>query len=499
MSAFSLVTATNVFKRKFWKMSDAVFNASNVVWSRTNKNSDFVGKDMFVSNPMSFSGGVGSGSLPTANVGKYEGSIINSKKIYAVCQVEREAIKASEQSEGAFVKAMAETVKKTLESFMRNCSRQLFNDGSGILARGSATGAAAFVVGNGSEATPYVVTFTSATFFDANIEERDLVQVVSSITDLLPPANTVYTPGAGGSVEATTLEISAVDVVNYKVSLIGTSTALAALVADVAYVTGTASQALNVVTGVGTTFTAGMVGKQILFASGEAAVITAFTDTTHVTVNTSKTVSSGAFTIKANFLGASALVMQNSYMNDITGLRGISNISATGSGSIYNVPVQRRWAMQTLDASAAAITIDLINQEMLKIERKSGKVPNLIVCGFKQYQKLLALHENQKRYNLSPKDSKYAGQFSFDGLQFMSTAGIVPVVYDRFVHDDEIWLLNDNYITITMRPGGVQWFEEDGTVFLRDTGSDSYSARYGGYMENYTIPSFHGHIKNLAM
>jgi len=171
MSAFSLVTATNVFKRKFWKMSDAVFNASNVTWSRINKNSDFVGKDMFVSNPLSFSGGVGSGALPTANVGKYEGSIINAKRVYAVAQVEREAIKASESSEGAFVKAMQETVKKTLESFMRNCSRQLFADGSGVLAKGAGAAASAAVTGAGTVGSPYVITLTSSTFFDANLED----------------------------------------------------------------------------------------------------------------------------------------------------------------------------------------------------------------------------------------------------------------------------------------------------------------------------------------
>lgn len=423
MSAFSLVTATNVFKRKFWKMSDAVFNASNVTWSRINKNSDFVGKDMFVSNPLSFSGGVGSGALPTANVGKYEGSIINSKRIYATSQVEREAIKASESSEGAFVKAMQETVKKTLESFMRNCSRQLFNDGSGVLGKGAGAAAASNVSGTGSVADPYVVTFTASTFFDANFEERDLVQIVTGLA----------ADNSGGAVEATFLEIVAVDVNAYKVSLVGTSVRLAAL------------------TGVG------------------------------------------------KFATTDGIVMQNSYLNDLTGLRGISRQSIAGTGTIYNVPVQRRWSMDTKDALAAAITVDLINERMLQIERKSGKVPNLIVCGFKQYQKMLALHENQKRYNLSPKDSKYAGQFSFDGLQFMSTAGIVPVVYDRFVKDDEMWLLNDNYITMCMRPGGAQWFEEDGTVFLRDTGSDSYSARYGLYGELYIIPTFHGHIYNLAV
>lgn len=423
MSAFSLVTATNVFKRKFWKMSDAVFNASNVTWSRINKNNDFVGKDMFVSNPLSFSGGVGSGALPTANVGKYEGSIINSKRVYATSQVEREAIKASESSEGAFVKAMQETVKKTLESFMRNCSRQLFSDGSGVLAKGAGAAAASNVSGTGSVADPYVITLTSSTFFDANLEERDLVQIGTGAA----------ADNSGAAMEATFLEIVAVDVDAFKVSVVGTSVRLAAL------------------TGVG------------------------------------------------KFATTDIIVMQNSYFNDLTGLRGIAAKSLAGTGTIYNVPVQRRWSMDVKNAAAAAITVDLINERMLQIERKSGKVPNLIVCGFKQYQKMLALHENQKRYNLSPKDSKYAGQFSFDGLQFMSTAGIVPVVYDRFVKDDEIWLLNDNYITMCMRSGGAQWFEEDGTVFLRDTGSDSYSARYGLYGELYIIPTFHGQIYNLAV
>jgi hypothetical protein len=445
---------------------------------------------MFVSNPMSFSGGVGSGSLPTANVGKYEGSIINSKKIYAVCQVEREAIKASEQSEGAFVKAMAETVKKTLESFMRNMSRQLFADGSGILGKGDGV---LSVYGAGSTSVPYVLSLAAANFFDANLEERDLVNVVTGLSAL----------NLSGAAEATTLEILAVDVNKFTVSLVGTSVRLAALVAaGSTYNTGTASQAGTVITGAGTTFLNTMPGGTIVFADGTTSVLGAYTSATVIAGVTSQTVASQAYVI---YYGASKLAvtdgiaMQNSYLNDMTGLRGIATQSALGTGSIYNVPVQRRWSMQTYAAGGNAITVDLINQEMLKIERKSGKVPNLIVCGFKQYQKMLDLHKDLKRYPVSPKDSKFAAQFSFDGLQFMSTAGIVPVVYDRFVHDDEIWLLNDNYITITMRPGGVQWFEEDGTVFLRDTGSDSYSARYGGYLENYCIPTFQGIITGLAV
>jgi hypothetical protein len=447
---------------------------------------------------MSFSGGVGSGSLPTANVGKYEGSIINSKKIYAVCQVEREAIKASEQSEGAFVKAMAETVKKTLESFMRNMSRQLFADGSGILAKGDGV---LSVYGAGSVADPYVLSIAAANFFDANLEERDLVNVVTGLSAL----------NLAGAAELTSLEILSVDVNKFTVSLVGTSVRLAALVAaGTTYTASTVAQVGTVITGAATTFVIGMIGGTIVYYDAATptpnvigtSVITGFTSTTVIAAATSQTITPATYKIVygANKLAATdGFAMQNSYLNDMTGLRGIATQSALGTGSIYNVPVQRRWSMQTYAAGGNAITVDLINQEMLKIERKSGKVPNLIVCGFKQYQKMLDLHKDLKRYPVSPKDSKFAAQFSFDGLQFMSTAGIVPVVYDRFVHDDEIWLLNDNYITITMRPGGVQWFEEDGTVFLRDTGSDSYSARYGGYLENYCIPTFQGIITGLAV
>lgn len=63
------------------------------------------------------------------------------------------------------------------------------------------------------------------------------------------------------------------------------------------YSTGTASQATTVVTGVGTTFTAAMVGMQIQYASGETATITAFSSTTSLTVSPSQTVASTTYKI----------------------------------------------------------------------------------------------------------------------------------------------------------------------------------------------------------
>lgn len=64
------------------------------------------------------------------------------------------------------------------------------------------------------------------------------------------------------------------------------------------YSTGVASQSTTIITGVGTTFTAAMVGMEFVFASGESAgTITEFTDTTHLTVATTQTVASATFKI----------------------------------------------------------------------------------------------------------------------------------------------------------------------------------------------------------
>jgi len=63
------------------------------------------------------------------------------------------------------------------------------------------------------------------------------------------------------------------------------------------YSTGTVSQSTTVITGVGTTFTADMVGMQVQYVTGEVATITAFTNATTMTVSPSQTVASGTYRI----------------------------------------------------------------------------------------------------------------------------------------------------------------------------------------------------------
>ena len=405
---FSLSEASALFKIKYGKLSENVYNSSNVLLGRVKKSYNFTGKQILHSIPQSFAGGVGSGSLPVANTAQYAEAVIQAKKVYAVVEIDRESIKASMSDEGAFVRATKEVVQKGVESWMRNMSRILFSDGSGKLAIGKDAGPD--VTGLGTLASPFILTLAAATK-EANIEERDLVNV---------------------DAETSELEVLEYDPSTQVIKLVGSSATLSALVA------GTNP-----------------------------------------------------------FAAANSLYMQGSANNDPEGLYGV--LRAT-SGSKYGISIARRWKAHQIDASAATISSALMNKAMLAVEKKTGKTPNLIITSYKQFEKLLNIFEDDKRYpipNRAGVTDKAGAVISFSGIQFMSTSGPVPVVAERFCEDDTMYFLNDNFIEIYHRPD-FGWFDDDGTVFLRKASSDEYEARYGGYLQVYIDPNFHAVIYGLS-
>lgn len=411
MAEMDLTTATNLFKTKYGKLSENTYNSANVLLGRIKKNYDFTGKNKVMASPTSFAGGVGSGSLPTANTNAVEDPTITAKKIYARAEIDRETIKASLSDEGAFVRGTKWVVQRAVESYMRNVSRMLFVDDSVANANGSvgAGDGSTNVLGAGTTGSPYLVVLGSLTP-DAFIEEKDYLNY---------------------DAETTLLEVVAYAPATKTVSLVGTSAGLAALVA----------------------------------APGPM-LTTVF------------------------------LYMQGSKANDMQGIGGI--LGAT-SGSLYGVSVARRWQASVQAAAAGAgITTDMLNADILNIEKASGKCPNLILVSYTQYRKILNLLEDHKYYDVPARAENLKGTISFRGLQYMSSAGPIPIFAERFMADDAVWYLNDNYISIEHRPGHG-WFTDDGTVFLRKSDSDAYEARYGGYGQMYTIPVFHGRRTGLAV
>lgn len=405
MGQWSLQTATEQFKQTYFAASANTYNGKTVMHARMKKTYNFVGEFTSGNNPMTFNGGVGSGRLPTASNNKAAKPILYAKKVYSVCEIDRESIKAADGKDGSFVAQTKDQVKKAVESFNRNCERILFNTyDNGMLGQGD--GATA-VTGDGSEQTPYVVVISATYWKEANWEEQDHVNVGSETTDLL---------------------VQEVIPASRTVKLVGSSAILAAAVA-------------------GTTFT------------------------------------------------SAKFYMQKSKDNDPS---SIAKVLETTSGQLYGQDVKRRWkAPVQEDSSGKGITVDVMNSDMLQIEKSCGAVPNLIVTSYEQYVKLLNLLEDKKDYVIEPRVKELKGVVSFKALAFDSVAGTVPIIYNRFVDKDRVYYLNDDFIEVKHRPD-FGWFDDDGTVFLRKGNDDAYEARYGGYFENYIVPSFHGYRKGLA-
>lgn len=409
----------NLMKIKYAKLIEKQFNMENPLFGRIKKSQDFVGSQKDYPVVQSIGGGVGAGSLPTANENKISKASLTTKKLYATVSIDRETMKAAKTDEGSFVRMTKYPVKIATKSFNRNLERMLTRAPSdGSLAAGSAGNSS--VTGDGSAGTPYIVSLDDAGVYSLahaeSIEIGDLVNINDETTDLeVVDVNVVSAvPGA----------------IDIEISLVGSSTRLGALAA--------APNGLD---------------------------------------------------------AADDIFMQGSKDNE---LQGLESIIAATSGSYKGISVGRRWQSYSKDAGAASLSTDLMNDVVVNIKRQSGESPDMILTSYAQYIKLLNLLEDHKRYQLPARDKKFKGQISFSGVEYMSPDGVIPVMASRFVSDEKMLFLNSNHIELCCRPGGFEWFDEDGTVFLRESG-DSYEARYGGYCDFFVNPHFQGQLDNLQL
>jgi hypothetical protein len=410
MATYNLTTAQGVFKTKYLRMSRDMFNSENVVLAKIKRNDSFVGEEALISVPTSFGGGRGSGSIPRANATNYARMRINAKKLYALIEIDNEAIKASQTDEGAFVRLSREPVKRGVQSWQANLSRMLFNDhladsGAGNGRLGSFSGSQALVSPN-----VYDVTITAASWKLANFETKDYVNVNSD-------------------------------------------------------------SALFEVTNV-----------------TRATRVVRLTQRDGATLNLA--------TIGA---GTHNIYMQNSRGNDASGLRGI--LAAT-SGQAYQIDIGYRWQASYQNASVGAgLVPDLLNEGMLEIKYAFGETPDMLVTSFVQYRKLLNQLEDQKRYMVvESRNEGPKGKFSFSALEFMSDAGPVPVIAERFVEDDTLYFLNSDFVEFHARPDGG-WIEDPtagGSIFRMSPTNDTWQARYAVYGEFGITPTAHGYMAGLT-
>lgn len=193
--------------------------------------------------------------------------------------------------------------------------------------------------------------------------------------------------------------------------------------------------------------------------------------------------------------GTSKIIyMQNSKDNDPEGLKGV--LDATSSTK-YGVSIARRFQATQIAAGSAGISSDIMNELVSKVMYKCGKAPKMLVTSYTQMRKIKNFMEDQKVYQIDPRASELKGKVSWSGIEYLANGSKLAIIEDRMCPDDRMYALNPDFITSYHRPG-FGWFDDDGTVFLRTSG-DAYSARYGGYYQNYIIPSFHGVVTGLAI
>jgi hypothetical protein len=396
MAQFDIASKSALFKTKFGKISENAYNSANVLLGTIKKEYQFVGEDMKVAVPTFFAGGVGAGILPTANPASAVKATLTAKRVYAVTEIQREALKASSSDEGAFVEAMKWNVQKTVEAWNRFASMIMFGDGTGSLGTINANA-------SGTAAAP-VIVISSATWVEGHWEENDYVNC---------------------STDASVFRVDAVAPSTRSITL------------------------------------ARLSGTLDLTATGSGLVV----------------------------------YMQNSKDLVPMGLKGVCDAV---SGTLYGVTVARRWQAAQIAAGGSGISADLLNQLIIQVQFKCGKTPKKLVTSYTQYRKILNFLEDHKVYMVDPRASELKGKVSFSGIEYMSDAGPIGIFADRMCDDDRLYAVNSDFITAHHRPD-FGWFDDDGTVFLRKSGDDAYEARYGGYYENYIIPSFQGVITGLAI
>lgn len=179
------------------------------------------------------------------------------------------------------------------------------------------------------------------------------------------------------------------------------------------------------------------------------------------------------------------IFLQGSESNDPEGFPSV--YSAT-SGSKYGITIQYRWQAEQKAAASAAISSDVLNEEILAVDKTYGLPITHVSMAHKQYQKLLATMEDQKRYVVQePRAANLKGYVSFKMLAINSSVGEIPIIIDRHLPDDYVVGHNLDETEILHAPD-FGWMDDDGTVFLRKAGADAYEARYGGYLQNYAPP-----------
>ena len=138
----TLSAISDILKNQYLGPIREQLNNDIILLSRLEKDDEsVVGKNFTIPLHIGRNEGIGAttdgGTLPTAGNQSYKETIVPMRYLYGRIQLTGPSMKASRSNEGAFVRALESEMKGLARDLKSDLNRQLFGDGSGLLATGA--------------------------------------------------------------------------------------------------------------------------------------------------------------------------------------------------------------------------------------------------------------------------------------------------------------------------------------------------------------------------
>lgn len=135
----TLSAISDILKNQYLGPIREQLNNDIILLSRLEKDDEsVVGKNFTIPLHIGRNEGIGAttdgGTLPTAGNQSYKETIVPMRYLYGRIQLTGPSMKASRSNEGAFVRALESEMKGLARDLKSDLNRQLFGDGSGLLA-----------------------------------------------------------------------------------------------------------------------------------------------------------------------------------------------------------------------------------------------------------------------------------------------------------------------------------------------------------------------------
>jgi hypothetical protein len=149
--ATTLTTLDAILKNQYLGPIREQLNSSNVLYGRLEKNTDsVVGKNFTIPLHYGRNEGIGArgegAALPGAGNQAYKDCIVPMRYQYGRIQLTGPTIKAARSNEGAFIRAVDSEMRGLERDMKSSMNRQVFGDGTGLLATVAASGSATSTV-----------------------------------------------------------------------------------------------------------------------------------------------------------------------------------------------------------------------------------------------------------------------------------------------------------------------------------------------------------------